>query len=53
MLRASLGGEHAENACATSNVQDSLSLEELWVIEDRIAVSTSPDSVLQHLLVNS
>lgn len=46
MLRAGLRSEHAENSSSTTDVQDVLPLEKMWVVDDRRAVGARPDGVL-------
>lgn len=53
LLCTRLGGEHAENTRSTSNVEDPLPLEELFVLQDGVAVGGRPDGVLEHLFVNA
>ena len=53
MLGASLRRKHAENARTTSNIENSLSLEQMRVVHDRVPVGAGSDGVLEHLLVDT
>ena len=53
VLRASLGSEHTEDTSTATNVKNSLALEQVGVVQDRVTVCASADAVLQHLLVNA
>lgn len=50
---ASLRGEHAQDAGTTSDVKNSLPLEQMAIVHDRRAVRPRPDAVLEHLLVDA
>lgn len=47
---ASLGGKHAEDASATTNVQHRLSLEQVFVVVHGVPVGPCAHLVLQHFL---
>ena len=51
--RASLGGEHREDASPATNIEHGLALEEVTVVHDRRAVRARTDAVLEHLLVDA
>ena len=53
VLRTSLGSKHTEDTSTAANIKDGLALEDSRVVEDRVAVGTSADGILQHLLVNA
>jgi len=53
MLSSSLGGEHTEDTGTTAHIQDSLSLEEVGVVHNSLAVCLGTDLVLEHLLVDT
>ena len=50
MLGASLGGKHAKNTSAAADIKNSLALEQMFVLDDGVAVAYGADLVLQHLL---
>ena len=52
MLCSCFGGKHAEDARSAPDVQDSLSPEKVAVIDDRGAIRSRSDRILEHLLVN-
>lgn len=47
---SSLGGKHAEDASATTNVQHCLSLEQVFVVVHGVPVGPCAHLVLQHFL---
>ena len=53
MLRAGLGREHAEDTRATADVEHDLVLEQVRVVDDRVAVRARAHCVLQHLLMDT
>ena len=53
VFRARLGGEHAEDACAAADVEHELVLEQVRVVDDRVAVRARAHCVLQHLLMDT
>ena len=53
VLRARLGGEHAEDARAAADVEHELVLEQVRVVDDRVAVRARAHGVLQHLLMDA
>lgn len=53
VFRARLGGEHAQDAGAAADIEDELVLEEMRVLNDRIAVRACADGVFQHLFVDA
>ena len=53
MRGSSLGSEHAQNARSTSNIEHRLAFEKVNIVNDRGPVRSRPDSILQHLLVDT
>ncbi len=53
VLRTGLRGEHTEDAGTAADVEDKLVLEEVGVVDDRVAVRARAHGVLQHLLVDT
>lgn len=53
MLRARLGGKHAEDTGTAADIEHELVLEQVGVLDDRVAVRARAHSVLEHLLVDS
>lgn len=45
VLRAGLGGEHAEDGGTAANVEDDLVLEDVGVVVDSIAVALGADLI--------
>jgi hypothetical protein len=52
VLRAGLGGEHAEDAGPAPHVEHRLAREQVAVVHDRGPVRARADVVLEHLLVD-
>ena len=50
---ARLGGEHAQDASTTADIEHDLVLEQMGVLDDRVSVRSRADGVFQHLFVNA
>ena len=50
LLGAGLGSKHAEDAGTATDIEHGLALEQMLVLDDRVAVADRADLVLQHLL---
>ena len=53
MLRTGLGGKHAEDARTAADVEDELVFEQVWVVDDRVAVRARAHRILEHLFVDA
>jgi len=53
VLRTGLSSKHTQNTCTTSNIQHSLVLEQMGVVDHGITVRPRPNTVLQHLFMDA
>ena len=53
MLSTSFRREHTQDTRSAANIEDSLALEKMRVLDDGGAVGTRAHSILEHLLVDT
>mmetsp|Transcript_39461 Transcript_39461/g.77653 ORF Transcript_39461/g.77653 Transcript_39461/m.77653 type:complete len:236 (-) Transcript_39461:275-982(-) len=53
LLGTSTGSEHRQNSTATSNIQNHLVFEQVFVLQDCFLISSCSHGILEHLLMNA
>jgi hypothetical protein len=53
LLGTGSGSEHAQDAGSTTDIEHHLAFEEVFVLEDRVAIRASSHRILEHLFVDA